>query len=261
MNDVARPLEGAVRPEIDVAAGFREAQLVERVDLAGALLVQRPVPMHVRAHHEAALRLANGRRHHVPPVHRAECLQRVIVAFDAAGRAHRRIADLVEVPFEQEGEAIAGLADQLVGPHVRRRRIGGAGVELDDLVGALAGHVDLHGAEAADAAHLRIDDALHEGGGDCRIDRVAAALQDGRSRLGRFRLRRDDHRVLHGADRFAASTSARKLLTWSSTLTRSCDTPGRRSRRTSTPILSNEALRAFRRSGRVRPASLAPSIQ
>jgi hypothetical protein len=110
-------------------------------------------------------------------------------ALHAARRADGEMAELVDAAFEQESEAVARLAAQLVLPHVRLRGVRGAGVELDDLMDALAGHVELHRAEAADAAHQRIDHALHEGAGDRRVDGIAAALQHRRAGLDRFRLR------------------------------------------------------------------------
>ena len=51
-------------------------------------------------------------------------------------------------------------------------------------------------AEARDAAHQRIDHALHQRAGDAGIDRVAALAQHVGAGLRRLRLRRHDHRLL-----------------------------------------------------------------
>src|SRR5690606_17222569 len=104
-------------------------------------------------------------------------------------RAGGEMAELADAAFEQEGKAVARLAEQLVGPHLRRRRKRGFCIELDDLVDALARHIELHRAEAANARHQWVDDALHEGAGDRGIDRIAATLQNRRAGLDGLRLR------------------------------------------------------------------------
>jgi hypothetical protein len=165
-EQIADALQAAIGPEIQVLAGLAVAQFVDGVDLATALLILRPEPVHMRAHQHAAPRLRDRRRNHIGPVHRAEARERIVIALDAAGRADGEMAELADATFEQEGEAVARLAEQFVDPHVGRRRERGFCVELDDLVDAAAGHVELHRAEAADARHQRVDHALHEGAGD-----------------------------------------------------------------------------------------------
>src|SRR6266852_2032282 len=51
-----------------------------------------------------------------------------------------------------------------------------------------------HRAAAADAAHLGVDHALHEGARDGRVDRIAPAPHDLEPDLGRNRLGADDDR-------------------------------------------------------------------
>ena len=72
---------------------------------------------------------------------------------------------------------------------------GARSIKFEDLVHALVRHVDVHGAEAADACHLRIDHPLDEGAGERRVDGIAAALEHFRAGFDCLRLRRHDRCV------------------------------------------------------------------
>ena len=79
-------------------------------------------------------------------------------------------------------------------------------VEIDAAMHAPGRQVEMAGAEAGYAAHLRIDHALHERGGDGGIDRVAASLQHARAGLGGLGLGGDDHGGAgHGGISFRAA--------------------------------------------------------
>ena len=67
-------------------------------------------------------------------------------------------------------------------------------MSVDVAVEILARHIDAARAEAGDAAHLRIDYALHECAGDAGIDGITAFAQHVGAGLRRLRLRRHDHR-------------------------------------------------------------------
>ncbi len=138
----------------------------------------------------------DGRLDDARPRQRAVLLVRLVVHLEVGGGADRLVADVVDAPLQDEAVAVARLALDQVGPHVgprgeRRRRVG-----IDIAVELLARHVDAARAEARDAAHLRIDHALHQRAGDAGIDGIAALTQHVGAGLGGFGLRRHDHCLL-----------------------------------------------------------------
>jgi hypothetical protein len=116
-------------------------------------------------------------------------------------RGHRRgdrlVTKLVDRAFQEEPEAVIGLAQNDVFPHVRAHRGGRLAVEIDELMHILPGQVDLHRAEAGNAAHQRIDGGLDQGAGDRRIDRIAAFAQHVGPGLDGLRLGGGDQSLGH----------------------------------------------------------------
>ena len=70
-------------------------------------------------------------------------------------------------------------------------------MEVEAAVHALARQVEVEGAEAGDAAHLRVDRGLHQRADDRRVDRVAAVPERQRAGLDGLGLGRADHAVGH----------------------------------------------------------------
>src|SRR5581483_2652980 len=103
----------------------------------------------------------------------------------------RLVTDVVHPPLQHVAVAVGGLTKVDVLPLVLARPGAGRGVELEERVLAVV-VVDEHHAAPADAAHLRVEHALHEGARDRGVDGIAAALQDLEGDLGRRRLRADD---------------------------------------------------------------------
>src|SRR5690242_2635177 len=110
----------------------------------------------------------------------------------SSGYTDRLVADVVDPAVENVAVAISGLADEDRLPLVLARSRASCRVELEQRIRALCA-VDEHRAAAADPAHLRIDDTLHECACDRRVDRVAAASHHVQAYLGSQRLRTDDH--------------------------------------------------------------------
>ena len=189
---VAHPLGRAVGPAVERARRRGEAGALVVGRAAEGALVRPPV-VDVRAHRPAALRPGDGGLDDARPGQAAVLAVRLVVHSEVRRRADRLVADVVHAALQDEAVAVARLALDQVGPHVgpraeRRRRMG-----VDIAVELLARHVDAAGAEARDAAHQRIDHALHQRAGDAGIDGVAALAQDVGARLRRLGLRRDDH--------------------------------------------------------------------
>ena len=155
-----------------------------------------PPVVDVRPHRPAALRPGDRGLDDARPRQAAVLLVRLVVHLEVGRRADRLVADVVHPALQDEAVAVARLALDQVGPHVgpraeRRRRMG-----VDVAVELLARHVDAAAAETGDAAHQRIDHALHQRAGDAGIDGIAAFAQHVGAGLGRFGLRGDDHRLL-----------------------------------------------------------------
>src|ERR1700682_3151688 len=115
---------------------------------------------------------------------------------------------VVHRPSEHVPVAIRRLTDEQVLPLVLSRTRAGRGIELEKRITAL-GVVHQHHATAADAAHLRVDHALHEGARDGGVHGVSATPHDLEANLGCLRLRADDDG--HGPNLDQPPTSKFKL--------------------------------------------------
>ena len=127
--------------------------------------VARPVGCDARRHHEALLRQRDGRLQQALDRPGAVVLQQAHPAADGAGHRDGMGAvrlDACQVRFGEPGRGGA------LGRPAR-------GVERDQL--ARAGLGNESEAVAADARHVRLDDGEHGGGGDGRVDGVAALAQ------------------------------------------------------------------------------------
>ena len=186
-------LRDPIRPAIERPCGRREA---------GALMIRRtpegtfvgPPEMHVWPHRPAILGPVDRRLYDTRPRQAAVLLVRLVVHLEVRGRTDRLVADVVDPPFQDESVAVTRFALDQVGPHVRPRCQRRRRVRIDVAVKLFARHVDAAGAEARNAAHLRVDDSLHQRAGDAGIDGVPAFTQDLGPSLRRFGLWRHDHR-------------------------------------------------------------------
>jgi hypothetical protein len=84
-------------------------------------------------------------------------------------------------------------------------------------LGAAGREIQMHAAHAGDAANLRVDGGLHQGGGNRSVHDVAAGTEDVGSGIGGPGLGGRDHCVAHGR--------------WSSALMTSLTRGGRRGNR------------------------------
>ncbi len=147
--------------------------------------------MHVPGDRKAVAGERDGRLDRLRPRDGAEPGQRLVQPRHRAWNSDRLVADVVHPPLEHVAVAIRGLADEPVSPLVLSRAPARGRVELEQSVaGPNAMHE--HHAAAAEAAHLGIDHALHEGACDGRVDRIATAPHDLQPDLGRSGLRADD---------------------------------------------------------------------
>ena len=189
---LADALQASVLVEIDRPPGFGEGVALA-VGGAAHLLRLPPPEIDMRAHDEALAGPGDRRRADIRPVPAAEALDGLVKGLERARRGDRAVADIVDPALQDEAEAVARLAlDQML-PH---GRIGGQrrlAMEVDAAMRARRRQIEMAGAEAGDAAHLRIDHALHQGGGDGGVDGVAAPLQHARAGFGGLRLGGDDH--------------------------------------------------------------------
>jgi hypothetical protein len=119
--------------------------------------------------------------------------QRLGQARDRARHADALVAAVVDPALKHVAVAVARLAQEQVLPLVLAHAGARAGVELDHLLPVLAGQVHEHRAGTADAAHHRVDHALHQRAGDRRVHRVAAGAEHVAAGLGGHRLGTDDH--------------------------------------------------------------------
>ena len=205
---VAQSLEAAVGVEVDAPPGFGEAEAL-LCQHAPAAVVVCPEEPHVRADRDTRLGMSDGRCHHVCPVHAAVLGLRLEVGLETTRHGDRLIADVVDVILQEEAEAVPRLADDQVLPHLRRGRGGSLAVEVDKGVDAGFGEIDLHAAEAGDAAHLGIDNTLHQRRYDGRVDRITATPQSLDPGLSCFGLRRRYDPLLHQMLKPARSRSRR----------------------------------------------------
>ena len=133
-------------------------------------------------------------RQQVPPRHSGVAAVCFLHAGDHAGHRDRAGAVQIAVVLDPRpgknvgGGAIAGQRIVFDAKAVRR-----AHAVVDHLVAVFVGAVEHHRPAAADAAHPGLQHAEREGGGDHRIDAVAARSQHRGADLGGFsRLRSDD---------------------------------------------------------------------
>ncbi len=198
LDDLARGLQTAVGVQINLTGRGRSMQIGGmRHPTMGFDL--RPETMHMRADHIAVAGQGDGRGQNLGQAQRAEPRQRRIQGAQRFRRGDGLIADLVDGPFEDEAEAVLGLALQQIEPHIVGDGAGGAGVEIQAQVLAHGRQIHMHGAEPGNPAHERVDHRLREGGGDGGIDRVATSTKDFSTNLNRFRLGGHDHAVFHQA--------------------------------------------------------------
>ena len=153
----------------------------------------------------AVARVADRRLDRLRQRDRAVLRQQRVPAVHDAGDAHGQLA------------TVGDLVEMTAAEFVERRRRRGAAARVE-AVHALRPRV-VHDREqvAADAVHRRLDDREHRGGGDRRVDRVAARLQHMQSRGARQRLTRGDRAVSGEHDgarrsRVRRGTIAGKLL-------------------------------------------------
>ena len=163
---------------------------------SGAVLLG-PELVHVRPHHEPGLGVLDGGLTDLGPRQGAELALGLPVSSQASRHRHRLIADVVDVPAQDEAEAVARLALDQVSPHVGPGRGRGPAVKIDEGVDAPPGQVELETSEAGDAGHHGIDHALHERAGDGGVDGVPATAEGLGSGLDGLRLGGDDHSVGH----------------------------------------------------------------
>src|SRR3989441_7985006 len=147
--------------------------------LAGGL---RDPPRKARAHRIAVAGVADRLLKAARERQLSEARMRFAEAGDRAWRRQRGGDDAAEGNFSLVKTIKRG-----------RRRGAAAAIEIRDL--ARSGVVDQPEGVAADAAHVRIDDAKRRGGGDRRIDGGAAAAQHAHAGLGGERVRAGHHAV------------------------------------------------------------------
>src|SRR5205823_292315 len=123
----------------------------------------------------------------------AEAGERLVQAGDGARHADRLVAHVVDPAVEHVAVAVRRLPYEDRLPLVLADLRSRGGVELEQRVAGLRA-VDEHHAAAADAAHLGIDDPLHERARNGGVDRVAAAAHYLEADLRRQRLGADDDR-------------------------------------------------------------------
>ena len=112
---------------------------------------------------------------------------------DGARHRDALVVGVVDAALDDVVVAIGGFLDEDRLPLVGAHPGAGAGVELDHLGPAFAGAVDEHHPTATDPAHLGVDHALAERGGDGRIDGISTLPQHLEAGLGGQGLRADDH--------------------------------------------------------------------
>ena len=156
-------------------------------------VVRRPESVHVARDREAVARERDRGLDRLLPRDAAEPGQRLVQAGDGARDADRLVPDVVDPAVEHVSVTVRRFANEDRLPLVLAHERTGGAVELEQRIAAL-GAVDEHHAASADAAHLRIDDALHEGARDGGVDRIAPAPHHLEPDLGRHRLRADDDR-------------------------------------------------------------------
>ena len=149
--------------------------------------------MHETGDREALPRQRNRGLDRLSPGDRSEARERFVEPCHSARDRDRLVSHVVDPTLEDVSITIGRLADEepfpLVLPDTRAR----GAVELDQRVTGLRA-VHQHRAAAADAAHLRVDDALHERAGDGRVHRVAPSPHDIEPDLRSLGLRADDDR-------------------------------------------------------------------
>ena len=192
---VADALGRPVGATVERPGGRREGQALV-IGRSAHLAVLGPPVTDVRPHREAALCPGDGGLHDLLPRQPPMLAVRVAVGAQARGHTDRLIADVVDAAAQDEAVAVARLRLDQVGPHVGPDGERGGRVEVDVAVEAAARHRDAAAPEPGDAAHHRVDHALHQGAGHGGVDGIAPGFQDLGAGLGRFRLRRHDHRLL-----------------------------------------------------------------
>ena len=154
-------------------------------------VVHRPVAVDEAWHRESVASQGDRRLYGLLPRDRAKPRECLVQPGHRAGHGDRLIAHVVDPAIEHVAVAVGGLAEEDRLPLVLAGTRAGRAVELEQRVAALR-RVDEHRAAPADAAHLRIDDALHESACDGGINRVAATPHDLETDLRRLGLRADD---------------------------------------------------------------------
>ena len=182
--------------EIDAAAGWSRTHFVAAGDTTVIVLLG-PVTIDIRPDDEAILGIFDGWRADVFPVHRAVLFDSLIIGLQAARDHDRLVADLVNPVLQEEAETVAGFADDQIFPHIFAYRCRRAGVEVDESVKPLLRQVEMHGAESGNAAHLRVDDVLHQRAGDRGVDGVATLHHDDGAGLDRLGLGCRDNSARH----------------------------------------------------------------
>ena len=134
-----------------------------------------------RHQRHAVLRIADGVVQHVREFPRAPVAQQHAPGAERAGH---------------DGRQEAGAGDQVEAETFEMRQRGGGGggaLAADHVLRAGAGAVQDDGGVAAGPVQVGFGDLQREGGGGCRVERVAAALQDGHADGGGQPVRAGDH--------------------------------------------------------------------
>src|SRR5438093_639438 len=202
---VRKPLERSRQVGLDHQLADRVEGAVVRVDRLGGgrrldpllvghgvrAIVHGPEAVHVTGDGKAVAGEGDRWLDRLLPRDRAEPGQRLMQAGHCARYGDGLIADVVDPSLAHVSVVIGCLADEDRLPLILACSRARGAVELEQGVAALRA-VHEHRAAPADAAHLRIDDALHERARDGRINGVATAPHDLEADLRRLGLRADD---------------------------------------------------------------------
>ena len=113
--------------------------------------------------------------------------------FKRARRGDGLVTDIVDPTLEYKTEAVLGLSQNKILPHLRCRSSGHTTMEIDDFVHPGLRQEKMHAAESRNTTHHRIDNGLDEGARERRIHRVAAGPKHVGAGFHGIRLQAHDH--------------------------------------------------------------------
>jgi hypothetical protein len=99
---------------------------------------------------------------------------------------------------ENEAKSVGRFTEKSIRPHCIGRSLGAAAQTAPDDLLFRRGIIDIHDAEAGNAAHQWVDDPLNEGAGQGGIHSVAAVHKDFSADVDGLRLRSNNHRLRLG---------------------------------------------------------------